>query len=147
VTAGWALDLFHGRQTRPHADLEIAVPEYGFPAIREALSDFELFALGDGYTHPLDTRSLAEHHQTWVREPATGTWRLDVMREPWDGDTWVCRRDARIRLPAARVIAYTAEGIPYAQPEIVLLFKAKAKREQALELIHPEHHWLHALKA
>jgi len=144
------------------------VPEHGFPAIREALAGFELFAVGDGYAHPLDERSLARHHQTWVREPASGTWRLDVMREPWDDDTWVCRRDARIRLPAARVIAHTAGGIPYAQPEIALLFKAKAAREkdeadfervlpllalrqrrwlaQTLELIHPEHHWLTALR-
>jgi len=169
VTAGWALDLFQGRQARPHDDLEIAVPEHGFEAIREALVAFELFAVGDGYAHPVDERSLAEHHQTWVRERATGVWRLDVMREPWDGDTWVCRRDARIRLPAARVIAHTADGIPYAQPEIALLFKAKAAREkdeadfervlpllglrqrrwlaQALELIHPRHRWLEALRA
>jgi hypothetical protein len=168
VTAGWALDLFHGRQTRLHDDLEVAVPEHGFPAIREALAGFELLAVGDGYAHPLDDRSLAEHHQTWVREPATGIWRLDIMREPWDGDTWVCRRDTRIRLPAARVIAHDAAGIPYAQPEIALLFKAKSAREkdetdfervlpllgvhqrrwlaQALELIHPQHHWLSELK-
>lgn len=164
VSAGWALDLFHGRQTRPHDDVEIAVPEHGFPAIREALAGFELFAVGDGYAHPLDERSLARHHQTWVREPASGTWRLDVMREPWDDDTWVCRRDARIRLPAARVIEHTAAGVPYAAPEIVLLFKAKAVREkdeadfasvlplldwprrrwlaEALELVHPGHRWL-----
>ena len=167
VTAGWALDLFHGRQTRPHDDLEIAVPEHAFPAIRDALAEFELFAIGDEYAHPLDDRMLAEHHQSWVREPATGVWRLDVMREPWDGDTWVCRRDARIRLPATRVIARTADGIPYAQPEIALLFKAKAPREKdeadfervlpllglrqrqwlgtALGLIHPQHHWLSEL--
>jgi hypothetical protein len=167
VAAGWALDLFHGRQRRPHDDIEIAVPERAFGAIREAFAEFELFAIGAGYAHPLDDRSLAQHHQTWVREPATGTWRVDVMREPWDGDTWVCRRDARIRLPAARVIAHTADGIPYARPEIVLLFKAKATREKdqadfdgvlpllepdqrgwlahALELIHPGHRWLSAL--
>ena len=168
VTAGWALDLFQGRQTRPHDDLEIAVPEHGFAAIREALGDFELFAVGEGYAHPLDERSLARHHQTWVRERGAGVWRLDVMREPWEGDTWVCRRDHRIRLPAKRVIAHDGEGIPYAQPEIALLFKAKATREkdqadfervlplldrdrrrwleQALELIHPGHRWLEELR-
>ena len=167
VTAGWALDLFHGRQTRPHDDLEIAVPEHGFGAIRDAFAEFELFAIGDGYAHPLDDRSLAHHHQTWVRERATGTWRVDVMREPWDGDTWVCRRDARIRLHVSHIIARTADGIPYARPEIALLFKAEATRDKdqadfervlpllglrqrrwlahALELIHPGHRWLSAL--
>ncbi|MGH3130634.1 MAG: hypothetical protein ACRDNX_07440 [Gaiellaceae bacterium] len=52
--------------------------------------------------------------------PATGLWRLDVFREPSDGDTWICRRDERIRLPYGEVIERTEDGIPYARPEIVL---------------------------
>jgi len=167
VTAGWALDLFHGRQTRQHEDLEVAVPRHGFAAVREALAGFELFAVGDGYAHRLDEQALATHYQTWVREPATGIWRLDVMREPWEGDTWVFRRDARVRRPASQVIARTADGIPYAEPEIALLYKAKTVREKdeadfasvlplldpprrrwlaaALELVHPGHRWLDEL--
>ena len=167
VTAGWALDLFRGRQTRDHEDLEIAVPDHGFDAVREALAEFELFVIGGGFAHPLTSEALATHHQTWVREPTTGKWRLDVMREPWDGDTWVCRRDRRIRLPSSSVIAHTEDGIPYAQPEVALLFKAKAARPkdeddfaavlplldparrrwlaEALALVHPRHSWLRSL--
>jgi len=169
VTAGWALDLFRGDETRAHEDLEIAVPAQEFPAVRAALADFELFVVGDGLAHPLSAEALRKHHQTWVREPATGAWRLDVMREPWEGDTWVYRRDPRLRRPGAEVIARTADGIPYVQPEIALLFKAKATRDKdqadfegvlpllgearrawltrALELVHPEHRWLPALES
>ncbi len=129
VTAGWALDLFRGRQTREHDDLEIAVPAdrlHGAPSTR--FPDYDLYVIGGGLAHPLTPETLAEHHQTWVRERATGRWRLDIMREPWVGDTWVFRRDARIRLPRDRVIAHTADGIPYARPEIALLYKAKDAR-------------------
>ncbi|MBA2424369.1 MAG: hypothetical protein H0W35_01145 [Actinobacteria bacterium] len=169
VTAGWALDLFQGRQTRDHDDIEIAVPAHGFPDVRRALSEFELYAIEDGLAHPLTPETLAISHQTWVREPATGLWRLDVLREPWDGNTWIFRRDSRIRLPRTRVIAYTEDGIPYAHPEIALLYKAKAVREKdeddfaavlpllgpsrrnwlakALTLVHPDHRWLEALRA
>jgi hypothetical protein len=168
VVAGWSLDLFLGRQTREHEDLEIAVPEHAFPAIIKALAEFELFVVGDGYARPLSAQSLAGTHQTWVRERDTGTWRLDVMREPWEGDTWVCRRDPSIRRPGSEVIAHTADGIPYQQPEIALLFKAKHTRDKdqadfegilpllgpdrrawladALELVHPGHPWIRALK-
>lgn len=31
MAAGWALDLFRGRRTRDHGDIEIAVPAAGFP--------------------------------------------------------------------------------------------------------------------
>ena len=102
-----------------------------------------------------------------MREPTSGAWRLDIFSEPSDGDTWICRRDRRIRLPHDHVIERTADGIPYGRPEIVLLFKAKhvgPKDEadleavlphlepdrrrwlaDALELVHPGHAWLHRL--
>jgi hypothetical protein len=167
VAAGWALDLFVGEQTRAHGDLEIVVPASGFPAIRDALRDVELFVVGDGFAYPLDERSLEAHYQTWAREPETGLWRLDVMREPWDGETWVCRRDGRLRRPASTVVETTADGIPFLAPEIALLFKASATREKdeddfarvlplldrerrawladALALLHPGHSWLERL--
>jgi hypothetical protein len=167
VAAGWALDLFRGRQTREHEDLEVAVPEGRFDEVRAALTGLELYVVGDGLAHPLSTESLATHHQTWAREPTSGKWRLDVMREPWEDDTWVFRRDRRVRLPVADAIGRTKDGIPYAQPEIVLLFKAKAMRQKdeedfatllplldrtrrrwladALELVQPGHSWLQGL--
>ena len=166
VAAGWAIDLFLGGQRREHDDLEIAVPRDRFGEVAEALDGFELFVVGRGVAWPLAEAgdALATSHQTWVREPATGLWRLDVFREPADGDTWICRRDERVRLPYGEVIERTADGIPYARPEIVLLFKARHARpkddgdfhavlpaldaarrrwlREALELVHPGHRWL-----
>jgi hypothetical protein len=111
---------------------------------------------------------LEPTHQTWVRDPVGGVWRFDVFREPSDGDTWICRRDDRIRLAYGNVIAHTADGIPYGRPEIVLLYKAKHTRPKddddfaavvphltdegrrwladALALVHPGHRWLEALR-
>jgi hypothetical protein len=168
VIAGWSLDLFRGEQTREHEDLEIGVPEEGFDAVREALANLEIFAIVESKAVEATDASLTDSHQTWFREPATGLWRLDVIREPWDGDTWIYRRDPRIRRPRAEVIAHTAEGIPYQPPEIALLFKAKHAREKdradfdavlplldddacawlrsSLELAHPGHEWLRALR-
>jgi hypothetical protein len=172
VAAGWAIDLFLGRQRREHGDLEIAVPADRFAEVARALAAFELFVPGKdeagreiAWPYASAGEHLETHHQTWVREPATGLWRLDVFREPSDGVTWICRRDERIRLPLGNVILRTDEGIPYARPEIVLLFKAKhahqAKDEsdftdvlplldqprrrwlaQAIALAHPGHPWI-----
>ncbi len=130
VTAGWALDLFQGRQTRDHDDIEVAVPAHGFSNVRLALPEFELYAIADGLAHP---------------------------------------RDSRVRLPRTRVIARTEDGIPFAHPEIALLYKARAVRKkdeedfaavlplldpsrrnwlsEALTLVHPGHRWLEALRA
>jgi Aminoglycoside-2''-adenylyltransferase len=170
VAAGWAIDLFLGGQRREHEDLEVAVPGARFGELANVLAGFEIFVIGtpeNGLATPLgevNDDALAETHQTWVREPATGLWRFDVFREPSDGDTWLCRRDERIRLPYDEVIEHTSDGIPYGRPEIVLLFKAKHARPKddddlaavlphltperrrwladALDLVHPGHRWL-----
>lgn len=163
VAAGWALDLFAGGLGREHSDLEIAVPRDRFPEIAAALPGYEWDVVGDGYawTYPEKAENM---HQTWLREPRTGRYRLDVFREPHDGDRWVCRRDASITLPYDELILRTPDGIPYSIPEAVLLFKAKAQRAKdeadfrvALPLldrtrrarlsgwlsrVHPGHPWL-----
>lgn len=65
-------------------------------------------------------------HQTWARKD--GVYRLDVFREPHDGDMWICRRDTALRLPYTQIIRRTSQAVPYLAPEIALLFKAKAAR-------------------
>ena len=168
VAAGWAIDLFLGGQRREHEDLEIAVPSSRFDEVVGALGGFEFFVItGPGQAAPLAQASdrLETTHQTWVREPTTGLWRLDVFREPSDGDTWICRRAPSITLPYDRLIEWTDDGIPYGRPEVVLLFKAKHAHQpknqadfaavlpgleperlewfrEALEIVHPAHPWL-----
>ncbi|MGH3116649.1 MAG: nucleotidyltransferase domain-containing protein [Gaiellales bacterium] len=166
VAAGWAIDLFIGEQRREHEDLEIAVPNSRLDEFLPALAGFEIFVItGPNEATPIELagEQLEDTHQTWVREPAKGLWRLDVFREPSDGDTWICRRDATVRMPYDRLIEWTDDGIPYGRPEVILLYKAKHVRErdqdfaaalpmlapprrrwlaEALEVVHPGHSWL-----
>lgn len=131
VAAGWALDLFHGRQTRVHGDIEIAIPAAGFAEVRGRFPGYVFDAAGSGRIwEDAAPEVLATVYQTWLRHPATGNYLLDVFREPHDRDTWICRRDERIRLPYDAVIHHTPDGIPYLAPELVLLFKAKHTRRK-----------------
>lgn len=165
VAGGWSLDLFLGHQTRPHEDLEIAVPAADFPAVRAALGELDFDVVGDGMAYPLESTAFFEMHQTWGREEAAGgAYRVDVFREPHDGATWICRRDPTIRLSYTEVVCWTDDGIPYQAPEIGLLFKAKHARPKddadlaallpalpvtrrrwlvdAVAKAHPGHRWL-----
>lgn len=167
--AGWALDLFGGSTSREHEDVEITVPAAGFDAVRNAFGDYEFEVVGAGRRWPMSDRVAFDFmHQTWLRNPATGAYVLDVFREPHDGDIWICRRSASIRRPYSEVVRRTEGGLPYVVPEIVLLFKARLARPKdeadldrtlplldsesrlwlrsALERVHPGHAWLARLE-
>jgi hypothetical protein len=131
VAAGWALDLFRGTQIREHGDIEIGVPVARFAEVRARFRGYVLDAVGGGRIWEDATPDvLAATHQTWLRDPATGGFLLDVFREPHDGDIWICRRDEAIRYPYSDIIHHTRDGIPYLVPELVLLFKAKRTRQK-----------------
>ncbi|MGY5010868.1 nucleotidyltransferase domain-containing protein [Streptomyces sp. 900105755] len=129
VAAGWALDLFRGEQSRPHGDLEIAVPVAGFAEVRDRFPEYVFDAVGSGRVWAAAGEEvLAATHQTWARDPVSGRFLFDVFREPHEGGTWICRRDESLRLPYDAITERTADGIPYLVPELVLLFKAKEPR-------------------
>jgi hypothetical protein len=155
---------------RAHGDIEIAIPAASFPEVRSRFPGYVFDAAGSGRIWEDATPDeLASVHQTWLRDPATGNYLLDVFRGPHDGDTWICRRDESIRFPYSEIIYHTQDSIPYLAPELVLLFKAKharqkdqadfdatiphmtpAQRETLGELLaraHPEHRWLADLVA
>jgi hypothetical protein len=170
VAAGWAIDLFLGRERREHEDLEIAVPSTRFGEVTAALGELDLYVVGPATAVLVADagKLLDNYHQTWGLDRSANVWRVDVFREPSDGDTWICRRDETIRLPYAELIEHTEDGIPYVRPEVVLLFKAKAARPkdegdlaavlprlepsrqrwlaETIELVHPGHFWLAELR-
>jgi Aminoglycoside-2''-adenylyltransferase len=166
IAGGWAIDLFLGRERRAHEDLEIGVPAGRFGEIAGALGELEFHVVARGVAAPVAEarESMKTVHQTWGLDRAANVWRIDVFREPHDGDHWVARRDESIRLPYDELIEHTADGIPYERPEVVLLFKAKHSRPKDeadlaavlphlnverrrllarwIEQVHPGHFWL-----
>jgi hypothetical protein len=152
VVGGWSIDLHLGRVTRDHEDLEFAVLRHDDLAVRAALSDLEPFSPGetamihlpDGAARPCDS------HQTWMLDPVARAWRVDVMIEPGDADTWVYRRDESFTAPRAFMERRTADAIPYLGPHGSLFFKAKHGRPKdqadfdlaAPTLTHDERAWL-----
>jgi hypothetical protein len=126
VAGGWALDLWRGRQTRAHGDIEIGVPRGLWEPVRRRLAGYELWCARDGALRPLapDAEVPDADRQVWVRDRTTGAFRLDVMLDPGDRDTWVSHRHRGLRLPLGEAVAVSPDGVPYLRPEIVLLLKA-----------------------
>jgi hypothetical protein len=166
VVGGWSVDLSVGRETRPHLDIEIATIRSDLDAIRDALKPLVMYTVGGGEVRRLDAAEFPplDRHQHWMLDDHLLVWRVDVMVEPGDRATWVYRRDERITAPRMEMVARTAYGIPYLRPHGALLYKARRPQPKdeadfdtavghmgvperawlvnALELVHPGHHWL-----
>lgn len=169
VVGGWALDLWHGRQTREHEDLEFTILRDDFEFFLDAFEDMEFFEVRDGVISFLrDGKSLSKDtFQIWCLDRRSRRWRVDMMIEPGVQDVWVYKRHPAVTRPRSEMLFMTAAGIPYLNPAAVLLFKAKHRRTKdqkdfeetlktlswserrwlktCLDLLHPGHEWLQAL--
>ena len=130
IVGGWALDLWHGHQTRDHEDLEFTILREDVAAFRQVLADMDFYTAGDGIVEPLPAgeEPPAAIWQVWCKDSAARCWRVDMMIEPGTPDMWKYKRDPAIMRPRGGIVGMTEDGLPYLKPAAVLLFKAKHKR-------------------
>lgn len=170
IAGGWAIDLYLGRETRHHADLDIAMLRGDEIALPGVLRGWEISIAHDGAFIPWngDTPLVAPMHQFWTRRDPAGPWDLEVLLEDHDAGRWLSRRDHRVTLPIEAFGRRADTGISYVAPEIALFYKAKgydieknaadftiaspaldsSAREwlrEALRIAHPGHPWLERL--
>jgi hypothetical protein len=171
IVGGWALDLWHGEQTRAHEDLEFSVRACQAQRYSSILSDLEFFTARDGrLDHLSRIEPLPEDvWQLWGADLGAGCWRVDMMVDRGSPDIWVYKRDPSFTLSRTEAIRATADGIRYLAPHIVLLFNARHVREKDhqdfrnavprlesseksalrrwLEVRHPGHVWIQELQS
>ncbi len=140
VAGGWALDLYLGRRTRPHADLELSVLATDQASLLAHLRDWDLRLAAPGAALPRwDGGPIAPRfHQVWARkgpgtpagaeEFAADPTMLGFLLEQGGGDRWVFRRHPALTRPLDQVGMAGPDGVPFVRPEIALLYKAKAPR-------------------
>jgi hypothetical protein len=132
IAGGWALDLFVGRELRPHADIDVAVLRADQLHLRAQLSGRveKVVAHQLAEWSPTEVLALPVHevHVTWP-----DGYQLEFLLNEQDRATneWVFRRDPRIRRPMPAV--FVSSRVPYLAPEIVLLYKAKAPAAKDIE--------------
>jgi len=170
IAGGWAIDLFVGRQTRPHADIDVAILRDDQAHLRDRLTDARVEKVVDGQLvrwDPAERLELPIHeiHATWP-----DGFHLELLLNEWDSASgeWIFRRDPRIRCPVDTAFAM-GRGLPRLAPEVVLLYKSKGSEAKddadfaaafglmapelrqwlsyALTMTRPEHPWLATLRA
>ena len=133
VAGGWAIDLYLGRVSREHGDVEIGTFRSAQAALHEHLREaFELSKAVDGQwlAWPAEETLVAPVFQIRAVGGRAPGGELQIFLDDVAGGVWTCRRHPAITLPFADVttVARASLGlgdVRYLRPEIQLLFKAK----------------------
>ena len=130
IGGGWALDLYIGRQTREHADVDVIIRRTDQEFLRRLLPRWDVCIAHEGTLERWTAQLEPPRHGLWARRDAARGWQVEFLLAETEGDEWVYRRDANIRMPFADVILRTREGVPYLRPELLLLNKSARVRDR-----------------
>lgn len=133
VAGGWALDLYLGQVTRPHADLELAIFRDDQLHLRRHLRAwaFEKVVGGRREIWKADETLTPPVHEIHARLDGPPGHAIEFLLNERTGGSWAFRRNPAVTLPLDRAILPAAAGLPILAPELVLLFKAKSPRAKA----------------
>lgn len=157
VGGGVALDLFMGRRSRAHYDVDVWMLRRDGPRLRAYLSGWDLRVglpgTSDHSGFPEFSPGLESDptvYGVWAT-PESGDWdRLEFLLQDTAGECWQSRYGGNATLPIRDIGVEVAGGIPVVRPELVLLTKtlAQSRRRYLAKLVRqvaPEHRWLSRL--
>ena len=169
IAGGWAIDLYLGKISRPHDDIEIAVFRPDQIALQNYLNGWLLQKMANSAASVWNRNEFLELpvHEIHCFNETSEPQNFEVLLNERNDNEWIYRRNARITKSLSEVYLTTDSGIRFLRPEIVLLYKSKnprAKDEQdfesvtkcldaeskkwlgnALGICDSKHHWLQKL--
>jgi GrpB-like predicted nucleotidyltransferase (UPF0157 family) len=126
VSSGWAIDLFLGRVTRVHHDVDIVIGRSDQLALQDYLAQrgWKMVTPFEGRLEPWPPHMFLElpRHQVHAHRDEAF---IDFLLSDLTNGLWHYRRDPKVIRQLDRAVLHTAQGIPFLVPELVLLFKSK----------------------
>ncbi|MCD8861458.1 hypothetical protein K2V64_06360 [Mammaliicoccus sciuri] len=130
IAGGWALDLYIGRKTRHHEDIEIGIFRKDQLYLKNYFDGWKFKKVVNGQFYEWGDEFLElPIHEIYIVNEETDE-HIEILLNEFNNNEWIYRRDLRISKSLNTTYSYTELGIPYLNPEIVLLFKTSQTREK-----------------
>jgi len=133
IAGGWSIDLFLGRQTRQHKDIDIIVQRKDQLEIQRALKNWELWVADPpGTLRPWRKSEILnkEIQDIWCRRTKNDPWQIQIMLFDVEQGDWIYKRDESVRRKLDETFLGTKDGYSILAPEVQLLYKSKSIRDQ-----------------
>jgi GrpB-like predicted nucleotidyltransferase (UPF0157 family) len=131
ISSGWALDLFLGRVTRVHHDVDVVIARPDQLALQQYMT-----TRGWKFVTPFQKRlepwplhmylEMPRHQAHAHRDDAF----IDFLLGEIGSGVWRYRREPAVIRAVDRMHLSTDQGIPFLAPELVLLFKSRNTSSQ-----------------
>lgn len=173
VSSGWAVDLYLGRVTRVHNDVDVSVFRDEHLALQAFMQErgWAFVVPNEGRLEPWPAGVRIERPRHQAHAHKDGQF-IDFLLDDREGAVWRFRREPAIARSLDRLILRSDDGIPFLAPEVALLFKSahrdgpprdkdqgdfehlmqagldperQAWLRRALEVYRPGHAWLDRL--
>jgi hypothetical protein len=131
ICGGWAIDLFLETETRQHSDIEIGIFRSDQAVMAAYLKGWFLDKIVPGNPSRKEPWGKGEYLQIPIHEvyAVKGELRLEILLNEGEGTDWLFRRDQRVKASASSLVG-TYDGIPYLNPQVALLYKARNPRDK-----------------
>lgn len=101
IAGGYAIDAFiGGTDRRQHDDIDVGAFARDQAVVQGHLAGWDLHCVDPpGSPRPWHPGETLEEpiHDVWARERPARPWRLQILLNPGVGETWIYRRDTRVR--------------------------------------------------
>jgi Aminoglycoside-2''-adenylyltransferase len=133
VCGGWAIDLFVERVTRLHKDVDVAIARGDQAVVQRYLRGlgWRLEKVANGELTPWEKGERLELpvHGVWCRNERHTPDFVEILLDEIDATHFRYRRDPSVAAERDRMWFRTRQGLPVLAPEIVLLYKSTAARD------------------
>ena len=143
IAGGWAIDIFIGKQTREHLDIDVLILRKDQFIIKEFLSEWLLYKTNQPGLALWNKKEFLEigANSIWCKKNEHSPWLMEIMLMDSEDNEWFYRREPKIRGPLNQLGYKSKDNISYLAPEVQILFKAKrysiVKNEQDFQNVIP----------
>lgn len=130
IAGGIALDLFLGKKTRKHLDIDVLILRKHQLTLQAYLKDWFLYKTNQPGLKPWEKNEYLKIHvnSIWCKKERDGPWKMEILFMDSEDEKWIYRREPKIRGMIEHMGKVTENGLPYLSPEIQLLFKSVKNR-------------------